>query len=62
MQHVGSSSLTRGRTPPPALGAQRLSHWATREIPKLIFKKDHHLGDSHSQFDRALTFGWREVD
>ena len=29
LQHVGSSSLTR----PPALGAQSLSHWTTREVP-----------------------------
>ena len=30
---VGSSSLTRDRTRAPALGAQSLNHWATREVP-----------------------------
>ena len=30
--HVGSNSLTRDRTQPPALGVQTLSHWASREV------------------------------
>ena len=32
---VGSSSLTRNRTQPPALGAQSPSHWTTRQVPPL---------------------------
>ena len=32
---VGSSSLIRGRTCPPALRGQSLSHWTTREVPIL---------------------------
>ena len=32
--HEDLSSLTRDRTHmPPALGAQSLNHWATREVP-----------------------------
>ena len=30
--HVGSSSLTRDQTMAPALGAESLSHWTTREV------------------------------
>ena len=30
---MGSSSLHRDRTGPPAQGAQSLSHWTTREVP-----------------------------
>ena len=37
LQHVGSSSLTRDRTWAPALGAQSLNHWASREVPDLNF-------------------------
>ena len=33
----GSSSLIRDQTWAPALGAQSLSHWTTREIPSLWF-------------------------
>ena len=29
-----SSSLTRDRSVPPALGAQSLNHWTTREVPE----------------------------
>ena len=36
--HVGSSSLTMGRTlAPPALGAQSLIHWATRKVPRMLY-------------------------
>ena len=38
LQHAGSSSLTRDQTQVPALGAQSLSHWTTREFPIVIFK------------------------
>ena len=31
LQNVRSSSLTRGQTQTPALGAQSLSHWTTRK-------------------------------
>ena len=34
LQFVGSSSLTRGLTQPPAQGAQSLSHWTTRKVPE----------------------------
>ena len=34
--HVGSSSLTRDRTRPPALGGWNLNHCATREVPTLV--------------------------
>ena len=33
-RHVGSSSLGRERTGPPALRAGSLSHWPTREVPR----------------------------
>ena len=33
---MGSSSLTRDRTRPPALRVQSLSQWTTREVPSLI--------------------------
>ena len=32
LRHVGSSSLTRDGTQTPALVAQSLSHWTTREV------------------------------
>ena len=35
--HVGSSSLTRDQTRAPALGAQSLSHLATKEVPQMFF-------------------------
>ena len=35
--HMGSSSLTRDQTWTFALGAQRLSHWTTREVLRLVF-------------------------
>ena len=36
---VGSSSLTRDEPRLPALGAQSLNHWTTREVPgNIIFK------------------------
>ena len=37
--HVGSSSLTRGRTQAPAPGAWslELSHWTTKEVPDFFF-------------------------
>ena len=39
LRHVGSSSLTRDGAWPPALGAQSLNHWTTREVPgKCMFK------------------------
>ena len=37
--HVGSSSLTRGQAQAPALGAQSLSHWTTREAPVCISRQ-----------------------
>jgi len=38
LKHMGSSSLTRDRTPrPPALGAWGLSHWTAREVPGQLF-------------------------
>ena len=36
LQHVGSSSLTRGQTRAPALGAWSLSLWTTREVPTVL--------------------------
>ena len=38
--HVGSSSLTRDQTLPPALGAQSLSQWTIREVPIFFFFSD----------------------
>ena len=32
---MGSSSLIRDRNWAPALGAQSLGHWTTREVPKM---------------------------
>ena len=37
MWPLGSSSLTRDGTGHPALGVQGLSHWATREVPPILF-------------------------
>ena len=45
LRHVGSSSLTRDGTRLPALGAQSLSHWTTREIPIIC---SYHVQDSFS--------------
>ena len=40
MRHVGLRSLTTDRTQAfPALGAQSLSHWTTREVPLNVFFK-----------------------
>ena len=33
LEHEGSSFLTIDGTQAPSFGAQRLSHWTTREIP-----------------------------
>ena len=41
LQHMGSSSLTRNQTGPPALGAWSLSHWTTREVPSLGLSYGH---------------------
>ena len=38
---VVSSSLTENQTRPPALGAQSLSHWTTREVPKHFLRSIH---------------------
>ena len=43
LRHVGSSSLTRDGTRLPALGAQSLSHWTTREVPTIC---SYHVQDS----------------
>ena len=44
LQHVRSSSLTRDWTQAPALGAQSLSHWTTKEVPHLYFCQIFSLG------------------
>ena len=36
LQHVGSSSLTRGGTQAPALGAWSLSRWTTRNSSEFV--------------------------
>ena len=36
LQHAGSTSLTRDRTPAACIGSASLSHWATREVPVLL--------------------------
>ena len=36
LQHVVSSSPTRGGPGPPALGVQSLSHWTAREVPATL--------------------------
>ena len=41
LQHVGSCSLTRDRTQPPALGVWHLSHWNTREVSQNIIYMHH---------------------
>ena len=46
MQHVGSCSPTRDPTPAPALGAQTLSHWTTREVPETVAFEMHEEGES----------------
>ena len=46
--HVGSSSLTRDQTQPPALEAQSLSHWTTREVPQEHFKHSIQEGKNNS--------------
>ena len=37
MRHMGSGSLTRDQTRAPALGAQNLSPWSTRDVPLPAF-------------------------
>ena len=38
MWYMGSSSLTRDQPRPPALGTRSLSHWTTKEVPRLAFE------------------------
>ena len=38
LQNVGSSSLAKNQTRPPALETWSLSHWTTREVPRSILK------------------------
>ena len=40
---MGSSSPTRNQMGLPALGTQSLSHWTTREVPRLWFSKQSKL-------------------
>ena len=44
MQYVGSSSLTKGQTQPPSLGAWSLNYWTNWEVPqrKRVFKSQAH--------------------
>ena len=51
---VGSSSLTRAQTRPPALGAQSLSHSTMREVPQEHFK--------HSLQEGKTSSAWRPGD
>ena len=38
LKHVGSTSLTRGRTRPSCTGNEEsLSHWTTREVPRHVY-------------------------
>ena len=37
MWHVGSVSYPEFGPVPPALGAQRLNHWTSREVPRSLF-------------------------
>ena len=46
LQHVGSCSPTRDPTQAPALGAQTLSHWTTREVPETVAFEMHEEGES----------------
>ena len=39
LQYVGLNSLASDRTWAPALGAESLSHWTTREVPKIFLSK-----------------------
>ena len=39
--HVGSSSLTGIKPGPPALGAQSLSNWTTKEVPPYFIYNFH---------------------
>ena len=39
MQYVGLNFLASDRTWAPALGAKSLSHWTTREVPKIFLSK-----------------------
>ena len=41
MWHVSSGFLARDRTPAPALGAQGLSSWTTRDVPRKSLKMTH---------------------
>ena len=39
LQYVGLNSLASDRTGAPVLGAETLSHWTTREVPKIFLSK-----------------------
>ena len=43
-------SLTRSRTRAPAVEAQSLNHWATREVQLLLFKSSNHRGSEYIPF------------
>ena len=53
---VGSSSLTRTRTWPHALGAQRLSHWTTSEVHGLLICRFRQLVQMHVTLGFIITF------
>ena len=61
---MGSSSLTRNGTWPPALGAWNLSHWTTREVPvlvmlflNLVLTPGINSGTSHVWFVQIIDYG-----
>jgi len=61
---MGSSSLTRNGTRPPALGARNLSHWTTREVPvlvmlflNLVLTPGINSGTSHVWFVQIIDYG-----
>ena len=61
---MGSSSLTRNGTRPPALGARNLSHWTTREVPalvmlflNLVLTLGINSGTSHVWFAQIIDYG-----
>ena len=53
LQHVRSGSLTRDWTQAPALGAQSLRHWTTREVPHLYFWQIFSLGQTCKLIDSS---------
>ena len=58
LQHVGSSSLSREHTGPPALGTGILSHWTTR---KSLYHRTEGLTCNEAKQTSSIVFKEKEL-